>query len=96
MRFKPCAVTISPFAEKQLNKIPLHIKEHVYLWIDTVENVGIDQTRKLPGYRDKPLCGDRSGQRSVRLNKSYRLFYKITTKPEVQIIGILEINKHDY
>ncbi len=64
-----CIVTISRFAEKQLKRIPTHIKGNPLVWAETVEGVGIWEARKLPGYHDEPLKGDRKGQRSVRLNR---------------------------
>ena len=32
---------------------------------------------KANGYKDESLKGKRKGQRSIRLNKSYRLIYEI-------------------
>ena len=37
--------------------------------------MGLRETRKIKGYHDEPLQGDRKGQRSIRLNKAYRAFY---------------------
>lgn len=55
---------------------------------------GIWEVMKSPGYHDEPLKGDRRGQRSVRLNKAYRLIYRII---ENRIhIELLEVHKHDY
>ena len=87
-------VRISKFADKQLKKLPLIIIESLYYWIQTVEYLGLKETRKLKGYHDEPLKGDRIGQRSIRLNKSYRAIYiQINKDIEIQII---EVNKHDY
>lgn len=73
---QPCEVIITPFAEKQLKRMPTHIKEHVLYWAQSVEMQGIWEVRRLPGYHDEPLKGDRRGQRSIRLNKAYRLIYE--------------------
>ena len=69
-------VLILKSAEKDLRQLPFYILEKLYSWIEQVEIYGIHEIRKIPGYHDEPLKGDRKGQRSVRLNKSYRLIYK--------------------
>lgn len=92
----PCEVIITPFAEKQLKRMPIHIKEHVYYWAKSVEIQGISQVRKLPGYHDEPLKGTRKGQRSIRLNRSYRLIYEEDKKEEILVVGVMEVSKHEY
>lgn len=80
--------------EKQLDRVPQFIKKKVQLWVFAVEYKGIWEVMKSPGFHDEPLKGNRSGQRSVRLNKAYRLIYKII---EDRIyIELLEVHKHDY
>lgn len=49
---------------------------------------------KSPGFHDEPLRGERKGQRSVRMNKAYRLIYQII-QDRVHI-ELLELHKHDY
>ena len=66
------------------------------MWIDAVERLGIHQIRKIPGFHDEPLKGDRKGQRSIRLNKAYRAIYTEGQLKEVHIISIIEVNKHEY
>ncbi len=51
---------------------------------------------KAKGYHDEPLKGQRRGQRSVRLNRSYRLIYTQADHGELVVVGIQEVNKHDY
>jgi toxin HigB-1 len=51
--------------------------------------------RKIPGYHDEPLQGQRAGQRSVRLNRAYRVIYELVAG-EVQIVRVLDVNKHKY
>lgn len=87
-------VMISRFAEKQIERLPDYISDAFADWIETVEEMGIRYVRRLPGYHDEPLKGRRLGERSVRLNRSYRVFY-IETVEEIEITGI-EVNKHDY
>lgn len=93
---KPCKVEISRFAAKQIGRIPKHIQQAIFIWIDAVENQGLSMTMKLRGYHDEPLQGRRKGQRSIRLNRSYRLIYEIHETFEVTILGVIEVNKHEY
>ena len=85
-------IEFSKKVEKALDKIPRYILVKLQSWVDAVEKQGIYKVRKLPGYHDEPLAGDRKGQRSIRLSKAYRAFY-IETNNQILII---EVNKHDY
>lgn len=93
---KPCQIELTKGAEKDIIKVPSYIKEKLLLWVDSVERLGISKIRTIPGYHDEPLKGDRSGQRSIRLNKAYRAIYIENEQKEIVIISILEVNKHDY
>lgn len=89
-------ISLTKFAEKQLKRLPKNILAAYYTWVKTIEIDGIRNTRKLPGYHDEPLKGDRKGQRSVRLNKSYRVIYEETNDGSIILIAVQEINKHEY
>jgi proteic killer suppression protein len=80
--------------EKDLKKVPDFIQKKVLFWIFLVETQGLSETMKLKGYHDEPLKGQRAGQRSVRMNRAYRLIYRlIDNKIKIEL---LEVNKHDY
>lgn len=83
-------------AQKDLGKIPDYIKDKLLLWVDDVERIGIQHVRKVPGFHDEALKGDREGQRSIRLNKAYRAIYIESAEKAIIIISIIEVNKHDY
>jgi len=87
-------VLVTRFAEKQLRKLPKNIKNAFGYWVETVEIFGVRAVRKVSGYHDEPLRGDRKGQRSVRLNKSYRVIY-VEVKEGIEIT-VIEVNKHEY
>jgi proteic killer suppression protein len=87
-------ITYGRLFEKQIEKVPPHIRKRVQVWIFTVTEDGINETKKLKTYRDEALKGTRKGQRSIRLNKGYRLIYEII-KQNIYI-HILEVNKHEY
>ena len=80
--------------EKQLAKVPSYIRRKVIFWVFLVESKGIVEVSKSPGFHDEPLKGIRHGQRSIRLNRAYRLIYRFI---EGRIcIELLEVHKHDY
>lgn len=90
------AVTISDKAKKEILKLPSFIVTKLLAWVDDVEVRGLEMVRKIPGYHDEPLKGDRKGQRSIRLNKSYRAIYIIKNDGTIEFIEIAEVNKHEY
>jgi proteic killer suppression protein len=89
-------VQLSKNAKKDLKTLPQHVVVKLFGWIDNVKNHGIQLTRKIPGYHDEPLHGDRQGQRSIRLTKAYRAIYEIDNSGDIHFIEIVGVNKHDY
>jgi proteic killer suppression protein len=89
-------VSISKTAIKQLEKTPTHIKENLYKWVQQVKLLGLSKVKKIKGYHDEPLKGERIGQRSIRLNKAYRAIYVIQKDKTIKFAAIQEVNKHDY
>jgi proteic killer suppression protein len=88
-------VEITKRAEKQLRKVPDHIKVNLMIWVAAVELDGVEEVRKLPGYHDEPLQGIRTGQRSIRLSRSYRAIYQVK-KDVIEFVSVEEVSKHDY
>jgi proteic killer suppression protein len=88
-------VEISKFAEKQLQKVPQHLRRRLHEWADDVVRFGLEEVRKIPGYHDEPLKGNRAGQRSIRLNLSYRAIY-VVKGSEIQFVSIQEVTNHEY
>jgi proteic killer suppression protein len=89
-------VVITKPARRDLIKMPHGIVKKLLSWVENVAYSGLREVRKIPGYHDEPLKGSRSGQRSIRLSKAYRAIYKIGQDNSVEIVMILEVNKHDY
>jgi proteic killer suppression protein len=89
-------VELSRQVEKQLRKVPKSIFDRLYLWMKTVEEDGLEEARKRPGLHDEALRGDRKGQRSIRLSKSYRAIYRIIARGRVEVARVEEVTKHDY
>ena len=58
--------------------------------------ISIAELNELKSFRSlnfEALKGDRKGKYSIRLNKQYRLLFKINRNGELEII-IIEISKH--
>jgi toxin HigB-1 len=81
---------------KQLRKLPSLVVDKLVAWAKSVELKGIRKIRKIPGYHDEPLKGDRKGQRSIRLSKAYRAIYTEHLDGSINVVTIEEVNKHEY
>lgn len=88
-------VEVSTKAEKNFHKIPLAIKKKLFTWVAAVEERGLLEVRKILGYHDEPLKGERLGQRSIRLNKQWRAIYRVLNR-KIEFILIEEVTPHDY
>lgn len=88
-------VRVPRSVEGELEKLPQYIVLKLIGWIEDVGRIGLSEVRKAPGYHDEPLKGQRKGQRSIRLSRSYRAIYVIGKEKIVQI-KIIEVNKHEY
>ena len=88
-------VDVSLSVKKNLHKVPLPIKKKLFTWVAAVEERGLNEVRKIPGYHDEPLKGDRQGQRSIRLNKQWRAIYRVINK-KIEFVLIEEVTPHDY
>lgn len=82
--------------EKQMDKLPIYIIEKFYDWVCSIKRSGLSRVRMSPGLHDEPLKGDRLGQRSIRLNRAYRVIYVEVEGKFLKIIKVLEVNKHEY
>lgn len=90
-------VTVAARVIRVLERLPAHITLSLQEWIDSVQVEGLHKTRKIPGYHDEPIKGkERRGQRSIRLNRSWRAFYRMDETGIIHFIEIVEVNKHEY
>ena len=88
-------VEITRLAEKQLRKLPRHIVDNLMIWVSAVEHDGLEEVRKIRGYHDEPLKGDRAGQRSIRLSRAYRAVYEIK-EGTARFVSVEQVSKHEY
>lgn len=88
-------VILSTQAKKDLRNVPQYIRDKFQGWVKAIEEEGLRQVQKIPGYHDEPLKGKRKGQRSIRLNRSYRAIY-IEKNEEILFLLVLEVTNHEY
>lgn len=88
-------VDVSKNAQKDLKKTPVSIKKKLFIWVAAVEERGLMEVRKIPGFHDESLKGERLGQRSIRLNKQWRAIYSVI-KEKIELVLIQEVTPHDY
>ena len=93
---KKCRVEVTKFAEKQLRRVPNEIFESFIYWKDLIHQGGLRKMRIIRSFHDEPLKGSRQGQRSSKLNQSYRVVYFEKDETEVIVICVIEVNKHEY
>ena len=79
-----------------LKKLPKEIIIKLQYAVELMQKSGIESLRKINGYNDEKLSGERSGQRSFRLNRSWRAIYEENITGEITLIDIVEVNKHKY
>ena len=89
-------IYIDDLAAKQVARVPHFIRDKLYQWVERVEELGIHEIRKIKSYHDEPLVGKRSGQRSIRLNRSYRAIYTQSIDFEIVLLKVIEVTKHEY
>jgi len=89
-------VTITKHAQKNLKNIPRHILIQFDLWVEVIETEGFKAMQKIKGYNDHALIGNRRGQRSSYLSRSWRVIYILDDKTNSINVEVLEVNHHDY
>jgi len=79
---------------KQLKKLPVEVLKRYEKWKDIVRISGQPGLKAIRGFNDEPLSGQWLGHRSSRLNKQYRVIYKIDND---NVYALVErITPHDY
>ena len=81
--------------KKDLLKIPKALVIKFQKWVDDIEKYGLEEVRKVRGWHDHALKGDRTGQRVIYLNKQWRAVYVIKGD-EIKIVKVIEVHPHAY
>lgn len=89
-------VIISRNAEKELSKVPVYILDKFDSWADLIMKNGLQAMQQIKGYRDHALHGNRKGQRSSSLSRSWRIIYSLNEEQNILMVEVLEVNHHEY
>ncbi len=79
---------------RQLGRLPTDVLERYEKWKDIVTISGPVGLRLIKGFQDESLSGKWKGHRSSRLNRQFRVFYRI--KREQVFVEVVSITAHDY
>ena len=74
--------------------LPRAVREKYELWKSIVQLDGPAGLRRFKGFHDEKLKGKRSGQRSSRLSKKFRVIHEV--EQEVVTVFVKESTPHDY
>lgn len=80
--------------KKTFEKLPSQIQRKYKFWLELMMHEGHQAVRKFSGFKDEVLKGKWLGHRASRLNKKYRVIYRID-KSEV-IAYVKKIDPHKY
>ena len=89
-------VVLQPDAVRSLKKAPVFIVNKMHKWVKDVQVFGLEEVRKIPGWHDHPLKGERKGQRSIYLNKQWRAIYILDKKGIIEFASVEEVSLHKY
>lgn len=82
--------------KKDLSKAPKQIIKSYLIWCKLVEEHGLAIFKKFKGYHDEKLYGVWNAYRSSRLNKKWRVIYKVSAFDEITIVRVEKVTPHDY
>lgn len=88
-------VNLTKNVKKDLLKAPQFILRKFRKWVGDIEKYGLEEVRKIRGWSDHSLQGDRLGQRAISLNIQWRAIYELSDDGEIYV-NVLEVNPHEY
>jgi addiction module RelE/StbE family toxin len=79
---------------RQLRRLPIDVLKRYEKWKDIVTISGPQGLRLIKGFHDEALFGKWKGHRSSRLNRQFRVFYRVES--ERILVKVVKISAHDY
>jgi len=80
--------------DRQLKRLPIDVLKRYEKWKDIVSISGPQGLRLIKGFHDEALFGKWQGHRSSRLNRQFRIIYRIES--ERVLIEVVNVTAHDY
>ena len=87
-------VLLTKAASKALEDAPRGVQRNWDAWLTIVEQSGPEGLRRIKGFHDEALSGAWQGHRSSRLNRAYRVIYRV--QRDQVTVHIEDVTKHDY
>lgn len=79
---------------RQIRRLPTDVLKRYEKWKDIVTISGPQGLRLIKGFHDEALFGKWKGHRSCRLNRQFRVFYRVES--EEILVEVVSITAHDY
>ena len=79
---------------RQIKSIPTDTLKRYEKWKDIVNVSGPDGLRLIKGFHDETLRGKWKGFRSSRLDRQFRVIYKV--ERDQVLVQVVNVNAHDY
>jgi addiction module RelE/StbE family toxin len=79
---------------RELKRLSRDVLERYEKWKDIVMISGPEGLRCIRGFNDEALRGEWKGYRSSRLNRQYRVIYKI--ERQQVLVKVVKVTPHDY
>lgn len=80
--------------DRQLKKLPVDVLKRYEKWKDIVSVSGPQGLRLIKGFRDEALFGKWKDHRSSRLNRQFRVIYRVET--DRVLVEVVNVTAHDY
>lgn len=81
-------------AAKQLDSLPTDVLKRYEKWKDVVRISGPQGLRAIRGFNDEALHGEWKGHRSSRLNRQFRVIYRVDR--DQVFVEVVDVTAHDY
>ncbi len=79
---------------RQLNLLEVGVLKRYEKWKDIVSVSGPGGLKRIRGFQDESLRGKWKGHRSSRLNRQYRVIYRIDR--DLVLVQVVNVTPHDY
>lgn len=79
---------------RQLKKLPTDVLKRYEKWKDIVKISGPQGLRLIKGFHDEALFGKWKGNRSSRLNRRFRVIYRVES--DRILVEVVNVTAHDY
>ena len=80
--------------DRQLKRLPIDVLKRYEKWKDIVSVSGPQGLRLIKGFHDEALFGKWKGHRSSRLNRQFRVIYRVEN--DRVLIEVVNVTAHDY